>query len=474
MTIFHKISRCLAFIYSAIFCCEKVTAQQAHTMQAYYVKIAAGEEYHRSRLHHFLWGKNNRESWTTPVSAKIVMLDTLHGGMVPYKKGGGNESKTLRLRSAAGKEYVLRSVNKSRQAVIPGLLRGSVLADIVQDGVSMSHPYGALAVTGMSTVAGIYHPVPELVYIPGQPRLAEYNAKYGDDLYLLEERPDGDWHDNDAMGNFTGFEGTLKLLKKMRKNNEYCIDQFAYIRSRLFDVLISDWDRQQDNWRWGIKKEKEKRYSPFSRDRDQALYATDGKLTKMLMPLLHIRFMQHFGATIKNAATLTSQDREMDRIFANQMTEADWLNAAAFLQEAITDSIIELSVKNLPAEIFEFAGKDIVRKLQSRRSRLRECAKELYAVLAKKVAVNGSGKDEYFEVQQLNDQQLEVNVYRLQENKKEGKAFYSRIFHAAETKEIKLFGFGGNDRLALAQNSTGIRVSFYEGENKNPLFRKDD
>ena len=42
-------------------------------------------------------------------------------------------------------------------------------------------------------------------------------------------------------------------------------------RRRLFDMLIGDWDRHQDQWRWIEFKENGKKvYRPMPRDRDQA------------------------------------------------------------------------------------------------------------------------------------------------------------------------------------------------------------
>jgi hypothetical protein len=446
--------------------------QNAFENGAYYVKLAAGKEYKKNRLHQWFWGTNNRQLWTTPVRVKIVSLDTLYGGLKPYKRGGGNESKTLRLRSEEGKEYVLRSVNKTRNAVIPGILRGSFFAGFIQDGVSQSHPYASLAIATMCSVASVYHPEPILVYVPSQPALHKYNDHYGNNLYLIEERPDGNWSTTNHMGNFVEFESTLKLLKKMKEDNAWSIDQAAYIKSRLFDVLLADWDRQQDNWRWGIHQTGSKHFIPFSRDRDQALFSTNGKMTRLLMPLMHVEFMQDLSSRKQNTALLTSQDRELDRIFSNEMEKEDWVQAAGFLKNSLTDSVIEASVKKLPAEIYALSGATLIRTLQYRRNQLDRYALDFYTVLAKKVDVNGSAKDERFEVKKLGEDKVLINLFRINNGSTENDPYYSRVFVLSETKRVNLYGFGGKDVFVIDENIKEIQIRFHKGENKNPLFKR--
>ncbi len=58
------------------------------------------------------------------------------------------------------------------------------------------------------------------------------------------------------------------------------LDEASYIRARLFDMLIGDWDRHEDQWRWASFKENGKTiYRPIPRDRDQAFsIMADGAL----------------------------------------------------------------------------------------------------------------------------------------------------------------------------------------------------
>src|SRR5207253_7904216 len=97
------------------------------------------------------------------------------------------------IKTPAGKEYALRSVDKRLGKVLPEILHKTFAEDIVNDEVSMSHPYGAASVAIMAQSADIYHTLPQYVYLPEQPRLDTFNNDFGNNLYLFEQRLSGNW-----------------------------------------------------------------------------------------------------------------------------------------------------------------------------------------------------------------------------------------------------------------------------------------
>jgi hypothetical protein len=434
------------------------------------VTVIAGAEYKKSALHKILWGRNRRKEWTTPIRAAAVSLDTMYGGLTPYKKGGGNESKTLRLRSVSGKEYVIRSINKSRAAVTPKLLRNSYFGMIIQDGVSMSYPYGALAVPVMMTHAGIYHTEARLVYIPSQPALDSFNNVFANDLYLLEERPEGDWSDGAPhLGNFKKFYSTKDVFEKMREDGSYKADQHAFIKSRLFDILVADWDRNHDNWRWGNTSNDSITFLPVARDRDQAFFTRNGIMMALLMPVMKVSFMQNFDHTIKNVGKLTKQDRALDEIFTNEMTLNDWIDAANQLQSSLTDSVITASIKQLPPEIFVISGKELIEKLQTRRNDLPQYAAAFYRMLAKNVTVNGTTGNDHFRLKHSEDGNVLLEIFSPYN---EGHVIYKRVFFPSETKEITINGFGGDDVFDIDPSIKKIRITTENKVVPSPAFKE--
>src|SRR4026207_1553027 len=61
------------------------------------VVMAPGPQFAASPGKQFWWGKHGRPEWITPVRFPVFDLDTTAGGLTPLKRGGGHQTKTLRL-----------------------------------------------------------------------------------------------------------------------------------------------------------------------------------------------------------------------------------------------------------------------------------------------------------------------------------------------------------------------------------------
>lgn len=446
-------------------------AQTRTTDTASFKIISANAGYKKSGFYEWLWGKNRREEWATPVRVPLLWLDTARGGLTPFKTGGGNESKTFHLKTAAGKEYSLRSINKSRIDVVPPYFRKTFAEDIINDGVSMSYPYGAFALPVMEQHAGIYHANPQLVYLPKQDALDTFNKKFGDDLYLFEQRLNGDWSDADNLGNFKYFTGTEDVVKNLLSDNKSKADQFSFIKARLFDFMIGDWDRHEDNWQWGSMDTAATTYHPVPRDRDQAFYTHNGVLINLLIPATGLGYMQNFDYDLNDVNLLNYEERNMDRFFTNEMTLNDWINAAHILQQTLTDTVIAQSVKQLPPEIFAVSGKELIAKLKSRRDHLVKYATTYYLFLAKEVEIEGSRQREYFSISDTLHNQTCVKIFRINNSgMRSDTPFYSRTFSPSETKEIRLYGIDGEDVFEIKSNSNDIRWRIIGGPQKDSVI----
>jgi hypothetical protein len=437
-----------------------------------YKTVIAGSEYQASAWHQKLWGSNYRGEWTTPVKVPVLMLDTAKGGLIPYESGGGHQTKSLHSRSTRGKEYTLRSVNKTLSKVLPESVQGTFLEKQVNDEVSMSHPYAASAVPLMAEQAHIYHTYPVYVYLPGQRALDSFNNKYGNNLYLFEQRLDGNWKDANNLGNFETFLGTDEVREKLYEENDRKVDQRAFVRARIFDWFLGDWDRHEEQWKWGERKTGDGTiYVPVPQDRDQAFSKHNGVMLNFAMSAGGLSYMQSFDDDLKNITTFTYEERNLDRFFANEMTLADWQSIAKDLQQLLTDEVIEASVKQLPPEVFAISGNEIISKLKSRRTHLEEWATTYYLFLAKEVQVTGSKLREQFEVKRLNDDETSVNVYNYGKRENKNTApLYSRVFKTNETQEIRLFGLSGRDKYTIEGNvNHGITVRIIGGNNKDSV-----
>src|SRR5439155_10540838 len=87
------------------------------------VTMTAGAQYGAGFLHRWLLGAHHRDLWTTPLEVPLLDLDTFAGGLTVLRRGGGAETKSLRLQGVDGHEYAFRSVDKDPQVILPVELR---------------------------------------------------------------------------------------------------------------------------------------------------------------------------------------------------------------------------------------------------------------------------------------------------------------------------------------------------------------
>jgi hypothetical protein len=77
-------------------------------------------------------------------------------------------------------------------------------------------------------------------------------------------------------------ENKIKTVKELDENYNIDLDGKEVLRARMLDLLIGDWDRHEDQWRWKAEKtDKGKVYTAVPRDRDQALHVVQGLLPAM-------------------------------------------------------------------------------------------------------------------------------------------------------------------------------------------------
>ena len=130
----------------------------------------------------WLLGSNYRKEWSVPLRVPVLNM----AGWTPLERGGGLQTRSLRMKNEKGEQYVLRGVKKYiTSEALPTAVREDALAkDVVTDGVSSSYPYAALSVPPFATVLNVPHATPKLVYVPDDPRLGKFRADYGNLLLL--------------------------------------------------------------------------------------------------------------------------------------------------------------------------------------------------------------------------------------------------------------------------------------------------
>ena len=399
--------------------------------------------YKANSFKRWLLGDNYRKEWTTSITVPVFDMGKVRGGLKPTKRGGGMQSRSLRLEDAEGREFVLRSVEKYPDKTLPEEFRQTFVKDAVVDGISASYPFAALSIPPLATAAKVPHANPKLVWLPDDPRLLQFRQDFGNGLYLFEEREPLDlpktW-------------STEKVIEKLQEDNDNKTDQKAVLRARLLDLFIMDFDRHEDQWRWGApetEKGKGKTYFPIPRDRDQAFFTNDGIIPRLISQPWLIPKFQGFRAKARNINTFNFNGRYFDRSFLNDLSESDWAEGVDAFLPLMTDSAIRLALQQQPHEIQNEAVPHIIKTLQERRGYLKEEALKYYRFLSKEVDVAGSDKRELFEITRNEDGSVKVVVRKINKEGEETKKLYSRTFRYGVTKEIRLYGMGGEDKFVL-------------------------
>ncbi|HKZ65128.1 MAG TPA: hypothetical protein VJ111_02165, partial [Chitinophagaceae bacterium] len=169
----------------------------------------------------FWMGANYRKEWKTPIRVSVINLATEKGGLTPVKRGGGKQTRSLRMADADGKEYNFRSIQKFiTSKTLPADLQSEAAEDLVADGISASYPYAALSMPVLAKAAGVPYLKLKVVFIPNDPRLGEHQKDFGNLLAYLEEKfPDPVEKGYD----------TEEVQEKLKEDNDNSADQQALL-----------------------------------------------------------------------------------------------------------------------------------------------------------------------------------------------------------------------------------------------------
>ncbi|MEM7186489.1 MAG: metallophosphoesterase [Bacteroidota bacterium] len=423
----------------------------------------------KGKSYEWFWGDHYRYVYGTDIKVPVATLDTLYGGLSIERKGGGHQTKSLRVLDRNGRNFALRGVKKSATRYLQTVVftntyieedfEDTITEDLVLDFYTASHPYASFVVAPLADAVGVYHTNPFLFYMPKHKALGKYNADYGDELYVIEERPDDDFLDVESFGKPDAIESTSDLRKNLRKDEKYQVDEEAFIRARLFDMLLGDWDRHQDQWRWSRfdMSDDKKVYRPIPRDRDQVFSNYDGALLDVLRTLAPpTRQLQTYEDEIDDLQWLNAAGIKLDRTFVQQAGREDWIAQAQRIKSSLSDAVIDQAFTELPIEVQDGTSEEIKSKLKSRRDQLTEVAGRYYDYLSRLVVLTGTDKDDLFEITRGNGF-TKISISRLKGDEKQP-PYKERVINSNETKDVWIYGLDDDDQFVVT------------GTGKNPVF----
>ena len=422
-----------------------------------------------------VWGEKYRSAYGTPIEASVAQLDTLYGGLTVLREASESSFKTLRLRDARGNEYRMRSLKKNalqytqelpqEQALEEGekLSEGSKvdLPDSFNEQFyTASHPYSILAIGRLAEAAELFHNEPQLFYVPKQKALGNYNNDFGNELYVISLLPT---ESSEGESNFQypdDVETTDDILLKLRQGREIALDEEAYIKNRLFDMLIGDWDREPDHWRWAeyFRADSVNVYVPISRSRNDAFSSMEGTVIDLASSIFGNNYRRHlYNQAMPNVAWFNEEGVKLDRALLQGSGKPQWQFLAAELQQQISDRVIDAAFEAIPSEVRDESLEDIKAALRQRRESLVEIAGNYYDYLSSLQTFVGTDGPDYFEILRQKDGSITIREFAYKEGEA-GTLFTERTVTPEQTKEVWVYGLDGNDSFRI------------EGEDRSPIL----
>lgn len=434
------------------------------------INIIPGRQYKAGGLHQIFLGEHWRELWITPIKVNEINLEKFGGGLTAVKKGGGLQTKSLRLKGNDGNEYKFRLIDKNPVNSLPKELQKSIYADIIQDQVTIGIPASSVIVYPLMKATGIISPEPNIIVMPDDISLGEFRRDFGGQPGVIEINPRAgkkginDFENADKVVN--GFE----IYEKTDKDNDEQVDAAGFLKARLMDAFIGDRDRHSDQWQWaGYKKDGKRTWKPIPRDRDYAFARYDGIFPFVSTLLVHS--LVSFGKDYPSMLELTWSGRHLDRRFLASLDKHEWDSIANYLTLQLTDEVIANAVKQMPPEMYAKEGKNLISILKSRRSKLKSATDEFYKVYSDVIDIYASNKNEIAEVSVINDKQLEVRLYKKDKEtgQKKDEPYFKRKFSSDFTSEVRLHLLEGNDNVMItgkADNDILLRLITDKGNDE--------
>jgi hypothetical protein len=324
--------------------------------------------------------------------------------------------------------------------------------------VITSHPYGAITVPTFAKALGILHSTPQYVFMPDDPALGAHREEFRNTVLLLEER---------APEDTLATDNTAKVQEKLKEDNTNTIDQKMVLRARVLDMLLGDWDRHEDQWRWQKRKEGTKTvYLPIPRDRDNVYYNTTGVLPWIVSHQWLMSRLQGFKENIRDVNGFNFNNQYFDRYFLNGLDEDDWKEQVEIVQKTITDELIRTALKLMPPPIYNLSEARIEKTIKARREKLKDLALSYYRFLSKYVDIPASDKPELFEIEHKQDGKVDLTIFKTKQTHIKDGVIFHREFDPAVTKEIRLYGMGGEDVFSANGNvKSSIKIRMIGGDN---------
>jgi hypothetical protein len=418
--------------------------------------VVVGERYRSGGTHRFFFGDEYRDLWVAPITVPELNLRTVAGGLTTERRTSGKETAGLVMKGADGREFRFRSIDKDPTDILPKEYHGTFIDRVVQDQIAATFPGGTVAVSPLMRAAGVLHAEPVIVVLPDDPLLGEFREEFAGMVGTFEEHPEADKGDPHTFGAVDIISGE-KMWKQMDEDPNGLPDARAFLTARLVDLLVGDWDRHREQWRWA-KLPGHDRWQPVPEDRDQAFIHFQG----VIPGVAHLRAKRFvsFDDQYPHVEAITFNGRDGDRRILVDLEKPVWDDVARDVERRITDAVIADAAAALPPAYRELEGATLEARLRARRDALPEIADQFYRLLAVDVDLRGTDGDDLVAINHRDNRDVAIAIA----GRGASAPYRYRLFHPDETQEVRIYLLGGADSVVTTGPSGGITVRVIGGK----------
>jgi hypothetical protein len=414
--------------------------------------VVAGKEFDRSGKWRFWFGGGFRKAWATPIEVPVLDLATEAGGLTPLRQVGGLQTEGLAMKGANGLGYTFRKLEKHPERVLPKEWLDSELKQVAIDQTAAAHPAATVIIGHLAQSVGIPFYGSRLAVMPDDPALGPFRETFANAIGTFDEYP------------APGYKGITEIVssgdmwKKWREGGpQNRVDSRAFLEARLFDLVVGNWDRHQGQWRWA-RVEGKPLWQPIPEDADQAFTRYEGKAMAAVRTVVP-RFMRYTGEYPKRLEGLTANNYDVTRWMLADVEWPVYQEVARALQARMSDAVIDEAMRQMPAPWYAIDGAQMTKDVRERRDGIVDYARKFYLHLADRVDVRATDQADLARVEHQADGSLRLTLAPLGTDGAGGTPYYQRTFSPKETKEIRLYMLGGNDRVvASGPRKGGIHV----------------
>ena len=406
----------------------------------------------KSKIYNWMWGRHYRHLYTIPIRVPSATIETLGGGMDIVGQAEGfhgllleNKRKQLYLLKPLGGSTSFLESKFFREIYNKADFKNTYLDEFLGDAYTIINPYTFLVADYLAKSAGLSFSPSSIYYIPSHMRkdTVADGSDIQDRLVNLINVPDINLRSN--------LYTTEDFLDSLQVSKNYMADQNLYIRERIFDMWIGDWNKTNENWEWQSHTVNDSViYTPIVIDRNHAFTKVDGVLFKQMLKMLSLDFICNYDSLIlKDTKKINKLAFALDMAVAGRSDESVWIRQAQEIRRQMTDSLIDSAFTYLPEGVKHDEIELIKRKLKRRRLELEAVASQYYRLLQRTPVVAGTNQSDYFLIERQAPDRTILRIY----DPETGDCRLEQQFSGRETKELWLYGLAGNDTFEVKGNT---------------------